>query len=115
MFDKAVRGLASQGWERCVTKDGKCTYHSAINGKEAHCAWGWVDPGAENGWGQVSEVATYLPGSVAAHLNKDDLQFALRMQKSHDGHPGEDWYPGKLRDRLVEFAKKEQLTWPEGA
>lgn len=44
IFDTAVRGLQSQGWEQCrYNKSQHQGYPSYNDGKGRHCFWGWND------------------------------------------------------------------------
>lgn len=42
-FDTVVKGLASQGFERCVNKEGRCVF---VHG-DRRCALGWLITAAE--------------------------------------------------------------------
>ena len=43
MFDRAVRGLASQGFQQAL-EGNACVYDMPMSdGPIRHCAWGWVD------------------------------------------------------------------------
>ncbi len=103
MFNKAVRGLRSQGFRRCTDDLGRCLY-SDNNGR--HCAWGWVD---EASWDAVGTVRM-LPAGIAATLNDDDLDWAVRLQSCHDKHDS----PAGMEEVLRKFADDFNLTWPEG-
>lgn len=92
MFDRAVRGLASQGWRRCVQRGSNgledyyynnCEYTLwPPGGGVMHCAWGWVDP-ATAGVGSVANSTVRSP--VYAELTSDgDREFALALQRTHD-------------------------------
>ena len=114
MFDKAVRGLRSQGFERCVAADDnmpegvteRCVY---ADGNGRHCAWGWID----------TEIAPGMRGSiygfqldsigVAAGLDADDLDWAERLQGVHDNAGS----PTNMEQALREFAALWFLTFPE--
>lgn len=106
MFDRAVRGLASQNWVRCVDAVGICMY-TLEDGK--HCAWGWVDPSLPVGLG-LGDVGTLRARGigVAGTLPKHDLLFACSMQSLHDRAVTRVG----MRDDFVEFGKKHGLIWP---
>ncbi len=117
MFDKAVRGLRSQNWERSVDKDGYCVYD---DGQGKHCAWGWVD---ESLWGSDSPH-TFAPKyrsvnvnglctqgvGVAGKLSSEELWFAQALQLCHDeGRVNNE----PLEPRLRALALKYNLVFPE--
>lgn len=81
MFDKAVAGLASQGFAQCATGDGTCVYD---DGTGRRCAWGWVDPATKGHDGIVRDL--HLKGiGIAASLSEEQLTFASDLQGAHDG------------------------------
>ncbi len=119
MFDTAVRGLRSQGFERCARDvptempDGTigmlpmCVYD---DGAGRHCAWGWIDSGILPGqspsiWGR----ATVDQSGPAAQLSKSDINWAERLQAVHD-NAGD---PANMELALREFAATEHLVFPE--
>jgi len=114
MFNKAVRGLRSQGFERCTRKapneykDEVCVYDDG-NGK--HCAWGWVD---ESTWSYkeardtVDNLANRGVG-LAASLPYEDRQWASRLQQCHDKAYDAEGVEHNLR----QFAKEFSLVFPE--
>lgn len=107
MFDKAVKGLRSQNYNRCVSEDGGCQYTSD-DGK-MHCAWGWVDTDLP------AEESDYLSGlihhnkGVAGTLNEDQVGFATRLQQSHDSASG----PEDMIFRLKQLAEVYSLDTTE--
>lgn len=107
MFEKAMRGLASQGWERAVRsrwQPAACVYQTA-DGKR--CAWGWVDMSlTAESTGDVHNC-----GGLADSLDEWTRAWARRLQATHDSYR-ED--PRPLRDRFIDFAGENNLTWPEG-
>lgn len=106
MFDRAVRGLVSQGWEKCMHFH-RCRY-ATTEGK--HCAWGWVDLTlGPDQTGSVLELANRKIGA-AATLDPDELSFAEELQLVHDRADS----PLDMRNRMWELAEKYQLGWPEG-
>lgn len=84
MFNRAWTGLKNQNWEPSVGEGG-CKYNS---GNGVRCAWGHVD--AEN----ASLLHRYEGYSVdglhdhgiglASELSRDDLRFAMSLQRCHD-------------------------------
>jgi hypothetical protein len=105
MFDRAVRGLASQRWQLCMTRGGSCVYsHEGM-----HCAWGWVDPeGTAKACGVVRNLWATEVG-LAATLDGDQLLFATDLQIAHDNSSGGE----DMRFRFSQLADKYSLTWPE--
>lgn len=108
MFDKAVRGLASQGWNRCLSNGdyGTCCYSNQAN---MRCAWGWVDLelGIEH-VGTVYDLANN--GGIAATLSREELQFARQLQIAHDGA----FEPRNMLHDMRVLARDYGLKWPEG-
>ncbi len=90
MFDRAVRGLASQGWQKSESDDRHhgtlCVYRKEMpDGSVRHCAWGWVDPEgtAHNPDGSVETLYANGTGLAASHSGMN-LMFARNLQRSHD-------------------------------
>lgn len=116
MFERAVRGLSSQGYRKCgmgvaemSCEDVPACAYSSLDGK-THCAWGWVDPTlTARQTGTVNTLRTYGVG-VAAELTDEDLSFACDLQSCHDCSRD----PASMRQALVEFGAKHGLAWPEG-
>jgi hypothetical protein len=101
MFDRAVRGLASQGWERCVFKNA-CVF---TDDKGKRCAWGWVDTSLGSSInGNVRALWEHGIG-IAAQLNDSDLEFALALQEAHDRSYDMD-------KAFRHFGKHWGLEWP---
>lgn len=104
MFDKAVRGLAGQGWRRSADECGECVYHSP-NGDR--CAWGHVDPrGTEGRTGHVTTLAGKGVG-LAAQLSIKELYFAEALQHAHDFGP-----VSKMPLHFKRLGEYYGLTWP---
>ena len=100
MFNRAYRGLASQGWVRSIDSSG-CVYK---NERGHRCAWGWVDLSLDaNDIGPVAD----LNAGIAADLGFNELVFATQLQNLHDS--SEDW---KLEADFVSFADRNNLTIP---
>lgn len=105
MFDRAFRGLASQGWRRAVNEHGACQY---LTEDGRRCAWGWVDPDdTTNATGTVLTLRAAGCG-LAAHLLPDDLRFARALQIAHDQAPDDE-----LEASMRKFAEDWALTCPE--
>lgn len=109
MFDRAVRGLRSQGYRQCRSDVGGCAYTSE-DGTE-HCAWGWVDTSLERHTNiYVSRLAEENVG-VARQLQSDaDIAWARALQECHDLAST----PERMENKLRDFAACYSLTWPEG-
>jgi hypothetical protein len=121
MFDRAWKGLESQGWATSygVLSNGvpACRYATRDeNGVvQARCAWGWVDPvntdrAAEFAYEglSVTDLARKEFG-LAAKLGIDALEFAQELQEVHDGC---QWDGTSLRDGMVALARRFGLTVP---
>jgi hypothetical protein len=108
MFDRAVRGLRSQGFERCLSADGEPVYN---DGCGKRCAWGWVDdsipPNKHNSF-FVEGLAADQVG-LACTLDIDQLAFARSLQWCHDDSSN----PTTMQRRLRQLCYRERLTWPE--
>lgn len=108
MFNKAYLGLASQGFQRCISEDGRCVYSS--NDATMHCAWGWVDPSlGPEVTGSVKSLRDNSMMGVAATLSESDLIFALELQNAHDSAADSKY----MRTRLGVVARNYNLTIPE--
>lgn len=94
MFDRACVGLKSQDFERCVAND-VCVYgRVGADGREEHCAWGWVDPYGTKGFANYGDVFSLRNGraGLAAELPEEDVfrgtresnGFAVALQVAHD-------------------------------
>lgn len=114
MFDKAVRGLQSQGFKCCGVPDTRsvggfvCKY---VNPEGTmHCAWGWVDTDLKDIGGTVAGLR--LDGiGVAATLLPEDVVFASELQGAHDAA----YVVGAkttMQDNLRLLAWKYELTIP---
>ena len=105
MFDRAVRGLRSQGY-KASTKGGICRYS---NDDGCRCAWGWVDPSLTSA--QLGTIHTLRKDKigVAADLDSEGAMFAYQLQGAHDLADG----PLDMENRLRAFGEKYLLTWPE--
>jgi hypothetical protein len=106
MFNRAVLGLASQGWKQCIvlgtTTAWTCSYS---DDKGKRCAWGWVDPTIDFFEGDVRKLREECKG-IAADLNDSDLEFALALQKVHDNAVD------SMDKAFCHFGKHWGLEWP---
>ncbi len=104
MFDRAWRGLASQGWKSCIDADGNCLYFDPSTG--FRCAWGWVDPeGTQN---KFNVTVDELDDGIAPTLSDDEMEFATSLQLIHDTVDDDDM-EGSMRALALEYT----LTIPE--
>jgi hypothetical protein len=94
-FDRAVRGLASQGFRRSVlpgTSDGVgvpplCAYTSEVDGAVRHCAFGWlIDDIAiplDSLSSSVDELLEEVP-TVIQRIEQIPNAFLRALQEAHD-------------------------------
>lgn len=109
MFDRAVRGLASQGFEKCEI-GGSCRY---ADNEGRHCAWGWVDPSLTSS--DMESVYGIRHKGVAATMSEDEiLGFGLSLQKAHDlvYTFNTTMVKTTMVKTLQRVANKYGLTWP---
>ena len=111
-FDTAVRGLASQGFERSLSKAGDgVTERCAYRGSEGRkCAVGWLMNDEE----ALEADRRLLSGFSLLLLNGQNLSiedrfFLSDLQDAHDGGPEGDL----MQQRLIEFAEEYGLSTPE--
>lgn len=105
MFDKAVRGLASQGWKRCRNPIvDQCVYS---NDQGMHCAWGWVDESLKGELGGIMELRNEEIG-LASSMDDDLAYFAVSMQKGHDN----GFRPYSMLLRFRSICDENHLIWP---
>jgi hypothetical protein len=103
MFDRAYRGLASQGWRRAVSDRG-CSY-ATDDGRR--CAWGWVDMSlGASVTGPVSLLRAKKIG-LAADLDDGAFEFADDLQACHDSTDDQS-----LEREFAFFAVRHNLTIP---
>lgn len=113
MFNRAVRGLRSQGFERCMSNPGPDLDPEPVynDGNGRHCAWGWVDrsigPEAKNNAFFVEDLALEGVG-IAKSLTTDLLAFGRNLQWCHDDSPT----PAVMERRLRRLGEREGLKWP---
>lgn len=112
-FDTAVRGLASQGFERSLSKAGDgVTERCAYRGSEGRkCAVGWLMNDEE----AILADRRLLSGFSLLLLNGQNLSiedrfFLSDLQDAHDGARAEG---DLMQKRLVDFATWYGLSNPE--
>lgn len=105
MFNRAVIGLRSQGFEKCGDDSG-CMYS---DGEGKRCAWGWVDTSL--GQDVVGGVDCLRSGGVglASTLSADEMTFARALQDAHD--TSRDCF---MEEDLRGLGSRFGLTFPEG-
>lgn len=109
IFNAAVRGLASQGFERCVAENGNCVY----NGPDGrHCALGWVVP-EEDRHLLIEGTSPYhlSVGLISTVRGNDDisLNFLASLQQAHDKAANAE----KVKQNLRNFGREHDLELPE--
>ena len=105
MFDRAVRGLRAQGWERC--SDGqRCVYSNEYG---LRCAWGHVDPSLTQYDAGSVEALRHFHKGIATDLSAEDCEWAMDLQAQHDNSGGRV----DMQDRFRTFGTRYGLTWPE--
>ncbi len=108
MFDKAVKGLASQDFERCRTgTNSGCAYANEDGTK--HCAWGWVDTQLASDDGRFFSRLRREGVGIAATLGEEEAKFAGLLQNAHD----HSTTPSAMKWELRSLAKEHHLTIPE--
>ncbi len=109
MFNRAVRGLRSQGFQRCGVNH-PTGFESLYADGEKRCAWGHVDPSLTraNSTFYVESLAADKIG-IAPSLDVDSLEFAKQLQWCHD----DSQLPGLMERRLRRLGEREKLSWPE--
>lgn len=108
MFDRAVIGLRSQGFERCADVYGQCCY---ADGKGRHCAWGWVDTELTNEIGGIGTLSNFGKG-LAKDLTHEEVAFVGALQCAHDGSSPLLRETG-MEPRLRALAEQYGLDYPE--
>lgn len=106
MFDKAVRGLRSQDFERSMKHGSErhCVYD---DGAGKHCAWGWVD---EESWCYSTTGIHGIETALVKQLSMEGrLNFAAELQACHDRART----PEQMETNLRNFAFNQKLSFPE--
>lgn len=106
-FNKAYKGLASQGFEKSVRgADDMCAYRG--RGK-TRCAIGWLIPDElykKSFEGCAADESKVLE---AAGFEEDDFLFANDLQDAHD----RSITPNEIKEALQRFARNWELTVPK--
>ena len=101
LFDAAVRGLASQGWERSMDEnDDVCAYRGECGRK---CAIGWLIDKDD----YRPEIEGYDASKIFACTNQK-MQFLQAMQNAHDGHAK----PQLMLSEFMGLSEDYKLEWP---
>lgn len=124
-FNKAVRGLNSQEWQKCIAPDedeseaeSSCVFNKGVPG--FHCAIGWLIPEDKQGGLRHDESALEIKmlgifdpplqewldsckgnDFLCEHLLRD-------MMLAHDRNDGRDMY-----QQFLSLARIHDLTWPK--
>lgn len=105
MFDRAWRGLKSQGFQKCMkANQASCAYRTG----ETRCAWGWVDTDLTDENRSVADLHNDGIG-LAAKLQDIDLKFAQGLQVVHDNS---STIFDSMERNLIGFADRYNLTVP---
>lgn len=109
IFDKAVIGLHSQNWQRCLDTSAtvaNCRYNGPNN---THCAIGWVFPinslFYEGCDAEVLLNESHIP--MIPNTN-NSARFYLSLQACHDNALNEH----DMQERLCKFARCYKLRLP---
>lgn len=119
-FNKSVRGLNSQGWQKCIVADddkSACAFNKGVPG--FHCAIGWLIPEDKQGNLRQDESALEikmlgifdppLQEWLDARNTNDFLcEHLLRdMMMAHDRNDERD-----MHRQFLSLAKIHGLEWP---
>ena len=109
IFDKAVIGLHSQNWQRCIDPNivsfTSCVYNGPNN---THCAIGWVF--AIDSFSEGSDAAAlFIESCLPPIPNTNSVKFYLNLQACHDTALDESEMQLKLRN----FARRYKLLLPQ--
>lgn len=119
MFERVVRGLAAQGWERSVDPDDEdpddgllCLYRGPGGRK---CAAGHLIADEHyrsflEDCGSVWPEGAVAEALIASGVPKELLDVVAELQQIHDCGV----LPGGMHASFRRFAKYYDLTWPEG-
>ena len=112
-FDRIVRGLAAQGWERAFDEDGEfCVY---IDERGRGCALGHVMTREQAIAADVDaidpeDVAEHFPDNrYLAALLADPAALAYEVRAAHDREDS----PDQRRDFFRTLASRWGLRWPD--
>lgn len=107
LFDRAVRGLASQGWEQSLKFNrgvSSCAYRGAA---DTRCAVGWLFDGEVSDEMNVMGVGKLIDNKLV-EVDKELVPFLLQLQRMHDSH---DW-PEYMEKAYRQYAAANDLLWP---
>lgn len=119
LFNRAVAGLAAQGFTRAVNSYGGCRYR-ADNGKR--CALGHLIPDdqysveIEGGFSAAARIV--VPG-LSAMVDRDGWNFLSELQEAHDNARTKNEFgeqiddPESMKANLAALAAKYHLDVPE--
>lgn len=113
VFDVMVRGLASQGWEKCQMENGTCKYTLG----DKHCAVGWLVPELGGRSGGVITIFSDLSfGMFDDHPAKPKLE-ALKehrelLEDAQDAHDGAKTPSGMREAFEAMIQHHSDLAWP---
>lgn len=116
-FKQAVRGLDSQGWQRCEAH-GNCQWNAGR--PNFHCAVGWLIPEdnqTEERTGGVSDLVEMKELEADSVLypeyhewlrNEKFSNFLYFLQDAHDAGQASD-----MKERFVLLENQYGLEWPD--
>jgi hypothetical protein len=110
LFDKAYKGIKSQGFEKSGGKDS-CLYTSEKNGRTYHCAIGWICEGSQMPAECVSPKDSTFWTSLELDITlipESRRDFLYKLQSIHDHAEN----PDDMQKRAIKFAEKHGLTIP---
>ena len=119
LFEKAVRGLHSQGWLQCSNSGGWCVLNKGEPG--FHCAIGWLIPWEnQQAWGnvcrgtEVENLRLKFEEEVQTHWF-EVMPFLCSMQVCHDGASPkpDDNKLDDMKQRFMAFGRRQDLIWPK--
>lgn len=112
IFNRAVKGLASQGFKRCVNADDHCK----LRYRGRKCAVGWLIPdekykcSMESASGvAVYNAERYCKGVGLSKAYVPFIQLLADLQTAHD----QSRCPEDMKDRLRDVAETRGLTLPK--
>lgn len=108
IFDKAVAGLASQGFERSVINDDAHIDFCAYRGDGGRrCAIGWLIPDELYSSAFEGEPVRFLPPMIQEFVGYDTYPaFVEDLWAAHDNSTA----PPDMRYRLWKIAERNNLT-----
>lgn len=115
-FDKMVRGLAKQNWERALAEytigsSGPICLYRTPDGKA--CAIGQIIPDnaevIQTGAGVMSSGKNYEDLGLGDITDPDERNFLEDAQQAHDS-AGKNW-SADVRQNFKDIAKQYGLTW----